>query len=55
MRGRGLLARAMIKAQMASPNFTHVYSALIAVLNTKVPQVGLLVAKRVLIQFRRSF
>lgn len=55
MRGKGLLARAMIKAQMASPNFTHVYSALIAVLNTKVPQVGLLVAKRVLIQFRRSF
>lgn len=37
MRGRGLLARAIIKAQMASPNFTHVYSALIAVINTKVP------------------
>lgn len=37
MRGRGLLARALIKAQMASPNFTHVYAALIAVINTKVP------------------
>jgi pre-mRNA-splicing factor CWC22 len=55
LRGRGLLARALIKAQMASPNFTHVYSALIAVINTKVPEIGLLVAKRVLIQFRRSF
>ena len=37
LRGRGMLARAMIKAQMASPNFTHVYAALIAVINTKVP------------------
>ncbi len=55
LRGRGMLARALIKAQMASPNFTHVYAALIAVINTKVPEIGLLVAKRVLIQFRRSF
>ena len=37
LRGRGMLARALIKAQMASPNFTHVYAALIAVINTKVP------------------
>jgi pre-mRNA-splicing factor CWC22 len=36
LRGKGLLARAIIKAQMASPNFTHVYAALVAVLNTKV-------------------
>jgi len=55
LRGRGMLARALIKAQMASPNFTHVYAALIAVINTKVPEIGLLVAKRVLIQYRRSF
>ena len=37
LRGKGILARALIKAQMASPNFTHVYAALIAVVNTKVP------------------
>ena len=55
LRGRGLLARGIIKAQMASTNFTHVYTALIAVINTKVPEIGLLIAKRVLIQFRRSF
>ena len=54
-RGRGLLARSLIKAQMASPNFTHVYAALIAIINTKVPEVGLLIARRVIIQFRRSF
>ena len=54
-RGRGLLARSIIKAQMASPNFTHVYAALVAVINTKVPEIGLLIAKRVLVQFKRSF
>ena len=33
----GLLAKAIIKAQMTSPNFTHVYAALVAVINTKLP------------------
>lgn len=28
IRGRGLLTKAIFKAQMASPNFTHVYAAL---------------------------
>lgn len=37
LRGRGLLTKAIIKAQMASPNFTHVYAALISVINTKLP------------------
>ena len=33
---RGLLARAVITAQTASPIFTHVYAALVAIINTKV-------------------
>ena len=33
---RGLLARAMIQAQAASPTFTHVYAALSAIINSKV-------------------
>lgn len=37
LRGVGLLTKAIIKAQMASPNFTHVYAALISVINTKLP------------------
>lgn len=32
----GLLARSVIQAQAASPTFTHVYAALVAVINTKV-------------------
>jgi len=55
LRGKGLLARAILKAQMASPNFTHVYAALIAVVNTKLPDVVKLIINRVIIQFQRAF
>ena len=40
---------------MASPNFTHVYTALIAVLNTKLPAIVKLIIERVLIQFQRAY
>lgn len=33
---RGLVARSVIQAQTASPTFTHVYAALVSVVNTKV-------------------
>jgi len=55
IRGKGLLARAIIKAQMASPNFTHVYAALVAVLNTKLPDIGKLIISRYILQFQKSF
>ena len=55
VRGRGLFARAIMKAQLASPGFTHIYAALLAVLNTKMPENGELLLKRVVMQFRRSY
>ena len=55
VRGRGLFARALMKAQLASPGFTHIYAALIAVVNTKMPENGELLVKRVVVQFRRAF
>lgn len=55
LRGKGLLARAIIKAQMASPNFTHVYTALISVINTKLPEIVNLIIKRVVLQFQRAY
>lgn len=55
LRGKGLLARAIIKAQMASPNFTHVYAALIAVINTKLPEIANLIIRRVVLQFQRAY
>jgi pre-mRNA-splicing factor CWC22 len=51
LKGKGLLAKAIIKAQMASPNFTHVYAALIAVINTKLPDITDLIIRRVILQF----
>ena len=55
VRGRGLVARSVIQAQAASPMFSHVYAALVAIINTKFPQTGELIAKRLIVRFRRAF
>lgn len=55
IRGRGLFARSVMKAQAASLPFTPVFAALVAILNTKLPQVGELVVTRLISQFRRAF
>ncbi|CAF0826937.1 unnamed protein product [Adineta ricciae] len=55
VRGRGLLARGVIQAQIASPFYTHVYAALVSVINTKFPQIGELVVKRLISSFRRTY
>jgi pre-mRNA-splicing factor CWC22 len=55
MRGKGLLARAVMKAQMASPTFTQVYAALLAAVNTKLPDVVRLVINRVVSQFKKAY
>ena len=55
IRGRGLFARSIMKAQAASLPFTPVFAALVAILNTKLPQVGELVLTRIISQFRKSF
>jgi hypothetical protein len=44
-----------MKAQAASPTFTSVYAALVAIVNTKFPAVGELVLSRLVVQFRKSF
>jgi pre-mRNA-splicing factor CWC22 len=36
----GLFCRSVINAQALSQTFTHVYAALVAVINTKLPQTG---------------
>lgn len=55
VRGRGLLCRSIIQAQAASPTFTHVYAALVAIVNSKFPNIGELLLKRLVIQFKRAF
>jgi pre-mRNA-splicing factor CWC22 len=55
IRGRGLFCRSVMKAQSSSLPFTPVFAALVAIINTKLPQVGELLVTRLLSQFRRSF
>ncbi len=55
VRGKGLLVRAIMHSQMASPNFTHVFAALLAVINTKLPDHGRLLVHRYIQQFQRSY
>ncbi|XP_060523555.1 pre-mRNA-splicing factor CWC22 homolog [Cylas formicarius] len=55
IRGRGLLCKSIIQAQAASPTFTNVYAALVAVINSKFPNVGELLLKRLVLQFKRGF
>ncbi|KAI0029326.1 MIF4G-domain-containing protein, partial [Vararia minispora EC-137] len=55
VRGRGLFARSVMKAQAASLPFTPVFAALVAIINSKLPQVGELVLTRLVSQFRRAF
>ena len=55
IRGRGIFTKAVFKAQMASPNFTHVYAALVAVVNTKLPEVVKLLISRYIVQFQKAY
>ncbi|XP_057953645.1 uncharacterized protein LOC131147964 [Malania oleifera] len=55
VRGRGLFCRSCMKSQMASPGFTDVFAALVAVVNTKFPEVGDLLLKRIILQLKRAY
>ncbi|PWA86725.1 Armadillo-type fold [Artemisia annua] len=55
IRGRGLFCRSCMKSQMASPGFTDVFAALVAVVNTKFPEVGNLLLRRIILQLQRAY
>lgn len=55
IRGRGLFCRSCMKSQMASPGFTHVFAALVAVVNTRFPEVGDLLLRRIVLQLKRAY
>ncbi len=55
VRGRGLICRSVMQAQLFSPTFTNVYASLIAIINMKFPQIGELLLKRCIIQFKMSY
>ena len=55
LRGRGLLVKAVMEAQQHSPTYSNVYGALVAVINTKLPQIGELLVKRVVYNFKNAY
>ncbi|OAY43750.1 pre-mRNA-splicing factor CWC22 homolog [Manihot esculenta] len=55
IRGRGLFCRSCMKSQMASPGFTDVFAALVSVVNTKFPEVGDLLLRRIVLQLKRAY
>ena len=55
VRGRGLLARSIMKATSGSPQYAPTYAALLAVINTKLPECGELVLTRAILQFRYAY
>ncbi|CAH2305859.1 pre-mRNA-splicing factor CWC22 homolog [Pelobates cultripes] len=55
VRGRGQLSRSILQAQSASPIFTHVYAAVVSIINSKFPQIGELILKRLILNFRKGY
>lgn len=55
IRGRGLFCRSIMKAQAASLPFTPIYAAMAAIVNTKLPRVGELLLKRLIVQFKKAY
>ncbi|XP_051120800.1 uncharacterized protein LOC127244354 [Andrographis paniculata] len=55
IRGRGLFCRSCMKSQMASPAFTDVFAALVSVVNTKFPEIGDLLLRRIILQLQRAY
>ncbi|KAK4332893.1 Pre-mRNA-splicing factor CWC22 [Rhodotorula toruloides] len=55
IRGKGLFVRSVTRAQASSLPFTPIFASLVAIINTKLPQVGELLLHRLIHQFRRSY
>ncbi len=55
IRGKGLLAKSLLRAATTSPTYAPVYASLLAVINTKLPEIGELVLVRAILTFRRSY
>lgn len=55
VRGRGLLCRSIMRSQSSALPFTPVFAALVAIINSKLPQVGELLLLRLVSQFRKAY
>ena len=54
VRGRGLFCQSIMQAQITAPTFTYVYAALAATINAKLPSIGELLLKRLILDFKHG-
>ncbi|CUG92062.1 membrane-associated protein, putative, partial [Bodo saltans] len=55
VRGRGLFCDALLRTQQFNPEVTQVFAALVAIVNRKIPRVGLLMLKRLVVGWRQRY
>ena len=55
IRGRGILTKSILRASTASPQYAPAYASLMAVINTKLPEVGELLLTRTILTFRNGY
>lgn len=55
IRYKGLFVSALLKAQENSPVYTDVYAAVLAIINSRIKTIGILLINRLILQYRLSF
>ena len=55
IRYKGLFASALLKAQQTSPVFTDVYTTILAVINSRIRTIGILVINRLVLQYQSFY
>ncbi|GAA5905049.1 U2-type spliceosomal complex subunit CWC22 [Sporobolomyces salmoneus] len=55
IRGKGLFVQSVMRAQASSLPFTPIFASLVAIVNTKLPQIGELLLNRLIRQFLQSY
>jgi len=54
-RGRGPFCQSLMKSQAAAPNFSNIYASVVAAINSKLPEIGELLLKRLLTQWKKCY
>ncbi len=55
IRFRGVLVKSVLLAAISSIQYSNVYAAMIAAINTKLPEIGELIVKRSILLLRKSY
>lgn len=55
IRGKGVFCKALMRAQLASADFSDVYAAFVSIVNTRVPEVGELLVCRLILQLKDGY